>query len=375
MPTWRREKFVLSINELRAHALALARAAPAAKYNAAMRPARSGSRNGFEIKQLRRRGRSQRCYTPAREKRGVRWARARAAGAGRIGASSSRRSRTSSWAGTCKPGKPSLRNTAISNRNPAGLKNISYEIKSAAVDASNKTTAVFKVLVDGAAATLKAPAAGMANPLAGFTGGPTFLLAYSTDASATDGVAAPADCTNAEVKQARAIGASLASLLDTTRAADGSLSGPDANGYYTATLLGTGTKKFPVGAKMRAVALQGYFTQVSPIAARHAISVVKEVTGDAVRRTVVDPEKCSNCHEWFEGHGGNRVYQTQVCMMCRAGPGRAGPDLATSGRQIPDTTMNTWNFTGELLKIVNFWMFDKAAPQAALKLPVTTNNF
>ncbi|HEY0885656.1 MAG TPA: OmcA/MtrC family decaheme c-type cytochrome [Ramlibacter sp.] len=252
---------------------------------------------------------------------------------------------------------------------PAGLKNIKYEIKSAAVDATNKATVVFRVLVDGTPATFKAAAAGMANPLDGFTGSPSFLLAYATDASATDGISTPADYTNAGVKQAQAISVSIANLLDTSKAADGSLSGPDASGYYTATLLGTGTKKFPVGAKMRAVALQGYFTQVSPAAARHAISVVKEVSGDAVRRKVVDPEKCSNCHEWFEGHGGNRVYETQVCVMCHT------PGLATSGRGIADSVMNPWNFVGDALKIVNWWGFDKTKPNAALALPVTTNNF
>ena len=84
---------------------------------------------------------------------------------------------------------------------------------------------------------------------------------------------------------------------------------------------------------MRAVALQGYFTQTVEKAgfptravARHAISVVKNVTGDAVRRTVVDKAKCSNCHEWFEGHGGNRVYDTLTCVMCH------NPNLSTSGR-------------------------------------------
>ena len=260
----------------------------------------------------------------------------------------------------------------VTKHNPtvaAGLKNISYEIKSAAVDATNKATVVFRVLVDGAPATFKAPAAAMSAPLDGFTGSPSFLLAYATDATATDGISAPADYTNAGVKQAQAISVSIANLLDTAKAADGSMSGPDASGYYTATLLGTGTKKFPVGAKMRAVALQGYFTQVSPAAARHAISVVKEVTGDAVRRKVVDADKCSNCHEWFEGHGGNRVYQTQVCVMCHV------PGLATSGRGIPDSTMNTWSFNAEMQKIVDFWKFDKTKTNAALALPVTTNNF
>ena len=261
----------------------------------------------------------------------------------------------------------------VTKHNPtvkAGLKNISYEIKSAAVDAAtNKTTVVFKVLVDGASATFKAPAAGMANPLDGFTGSPSFLLAYATDATATDGISAPADYTNAGVKQAQAVSVSIANLLDTAKAADGSIAGPDASGYYTATLLGTGAKKFPVGAKMRAVALQGYFTQVSPAAARHAISVVKEVSGDAVRRKVVDPEKCANCHEWFEGHGGNRVYQTQVCVMCHV------PGLATSGRGIADSTISTWSFNAAMQKIVDFWKFDKTKPNAALALPVTTNNF
>jgi OmcA/MtrC family decaheme c-type cytochrome len=253
---------------------------------------------------------------------------------------------------------------------PAGLKNISYEIKSAAVNATtNNVTVVFRVLADGSPVTFKAPAAGMTAPLDGFTGSPSFLLAYAMNASATDGIAAPAEYNNAGVKQAQAISVSIANLLDTTKAADGSLSAPDGSGYYTATLLGTGAKKFPVGAIMRAVALQGYFTQISPAAARHAISVVKEVTGDAVRRKVVDSDKCSNCHEWFEGHGGNRVYQTQVCVMCHV------PGLATSGRGIPDSTMNTWSFTAAMQAIVDFWKFDKTATNAALALPVTTNNF
>jgi OmcA/MtrC family decaheme c-type cytochrome len=62
------------------------------------------------------------------------------------------------------------------------------------------------------------------------------------------------------------------------------------------------------------------------------------VTGDEIRRLVVDVNKCGNCHEWFEGHGGNRVVglqlnpvdQTQplVCALCHV------PNLSTSGRSI-----------------------------------------
>jgi OmcA/MtrC family decaheme c-type cytochrome len=103
--------------------------------------------------------------------------------------------------------------------------------------------------------------------------------------------------------------------------------------------------------------------------ARHAISVVKNVTGDVVRRTVVDDEKCANCHEWFEGHGGNRVKETQVCVVCHV------PGLATSGRGIADSVMNTWTFDKASSKIIADWKFDKSLPNAALKLPVVTNNF
>jgi len=263
----------------------------------------------------------------------------------------------------------------VTTHNPTvqtGLKTIAYDIKSAAVDATtNDVTIVFKVTADGTPVTFLAPAAGMANPLSGFTGGASFLLAYT---QTQDGITTPADYNNLGVKQAQAISVSIANLLDTTKAADGSLSATaDASGYYTATLKGTGTKKFPVGAKMRAVALQGYFTQISPAGARHAIAVVKEVAGDTVRRKVVDADKCANCHEWFEGHGGNRVYQTQVCVMCHV------PGLATSGRSIPDSTMNTWTFNAVDTKLVTEWKtlfgFDKTLVNAALKLPVVTNNF
>ena len=97
---------------------------------------------------------------------------------------------------------------------------------------------------------------------------------------------------------------------------------------------------------MRTVALQGYFTQLGAPTdnvggtgnvARHAISVLKTVTGDTARRTIVDADKCASCHEWFEGHGGNRVYETQVCVMCH------NTGLATSGRGIADSVLDTYN--------------------------------
>jgi OmcA/MtrC family decaheme c-type cytochrome len=108
---------------------------------------------------------------------------------------------------------------------------------------------------------------------------------------------------------------------------------------------------------MRAVALQGYFTQTNAIGtdnvARHTPSVMKAVTNsiptatgfanDAVRRTVVKsgynattgmPEGCLECHQVFEGHGGNRVNNVQVCVMCH------NPNLTSSGRTINASPIN-----------------------------------
>jgi len=94
---------------------------------------------------------------------------------------------------------------------------------------------------------------------------------------------------------------------------------------------------------MRAVALQGYFSQTgvpgySSALARHTLSVLKPVSGDKVRREVVDAAKCGACHEWFEGHGGNRVIGlgTQgpvVCAACHV------PNLTTSGRGADPATV------------------------------------
>jgi OmcA/MtrC family decaheme c-type cytochrome len=294
-----------------------------------------------------------------------------------------------------------------------GLATFTYQIDSAAVNASsNDVTIRFRILqqvadstgsvtnVAPTPVTLLAPAVGLANPLAGFSGSPGFLLAYALP---QDGITAPVDFNNRGIKQAQPISVSIASLLNTATTATsantttvGSLAGPDGSGYYTATLRGNGSAVcggsttlvpcvFPVGARLRTVALQGYFTQLNApttpqggvgAVARHAISVLKTVAGDTPRRTVVAADKCAGCHEWFEGHGGNRVYETQVCVMCH------NPGLASSGRGISDATLAAYNtavapgtFTLDDNRTLTEWGFNKTLPNAALRLPVTSNNF
>jgi OmcA/MtrC family decaheme c-type cytochrome len=204
---------------------------------------------------------------------------------------------------------------------PAGAANFTYEISDVVVNGSNQPVVTFRINRDGVPVTFNTFVTGGKVLLEGFTGSPSFLVAYAMQ---EDGFDAPADYNNLGKAAGQPVSVSIANAWNGT---EGGLSGPDANGWYVATLNGkSGAGRFPEGATMRAVALQGYFTQVSPALARHTISVVRGVTGDAVRRQVVDPANCAKCHEWFEGHGGNRVYETQVCVTCHL------PNLSSSGR-------------------------------------------
>jgi len=257
--------------------------------------------------------------------------------------------------------KTSHQTENITPNNPtvaAGLVTFTYEIKSAKVESNNNVTIEFGLKQKVSPSSVNTA---VTLPLTGFTGGPSFLFAYATP---QDGIDVPVDFNNSGVKQAQAPSVTLASLLATAV--------PSSNaGYYIATVTGN---KFPVGSKMRTVALQGYYSQTNapgtvgaPIA-RHAVSVYATVTGDTARRTVVDDEKCATCHEWFEGHGGNRVKETQVCVMCHT------PGLATSGRGI-DKNLATFGFSAADEKKLADWKFDRTVPNAALNFPVTTNNF
>jgi OmcA/MtrC family decaheme c-type cytochrome len=195
----------------------------------------------------------------------------------------------------------------------AELYDIQYEIKGLTVDSANRAVITFRVLKNGAPLDLQ-------TGLADLTGGPSFLMAWALP---QDGVM-PAEWNNKGRAAAQPPTVAVAGLRDGSA---GSLVGPDAEGFYVATTNAT----FPVGSQMRSVALQGYWSQTgvpgrSAAVARHTISKFATAAGDTQRRAVVDSAKCASCHEWFEGHGGNRVYEVQVCAMCH------NPNLSTSGR-------------------------------------------
>lgn len=199
---------------------------------------------------------------------------------------------------------------------PAGATNFTYEIQSVSDSGSRAPVVVFRVLGNGTPVTFNGfPTTPL---LPGYSGSPSFLIAYALPQGEVD---EPKDYNNRGRSAAQPASVSITNVWNGT--GGNTLTGPDGSGWYTATIL---SALWPVGATLRAVALQAYFTQLSPAVPRHTVSVVAAHQDDEVRRSVVDSARCANCHEWFEGHGGNRVYEVQVCVVCHV------PNLSTSGR-------------------------------------------
>ena len=196
---------------------------------------------------------------------------------------------------------------------PDGVYEILYEILSAEVDADNVLTVTYSLTADGTELDMTSLPDDLSRS-------PTFILAY---AMAQDGYDAPTEWNNLGLEAGQPETVSLATLV-----ADGVEGGTYSysGGVNTMVL----EDAFPEGATMRTVGLQGYFSQTvdDTSYSLHTISVYMTVDGDDERRVVVDAEGCASCHEWFEGHGGNRVYETQVCAMCH------NPSLSSSGREL-----------------------------------------
>lgn len=251
---------------------------------------------------------------------------------------------------------------------PTGFVNFTYEISSVTVTNTTQPVIKFRILADGAAVTFtgagstanSAPAGAVIN---NFSGSPSFQMSY---AMPQDGITSPVDYNNLGRSAAQPASVSIAYLLASGNSR-GTITGPDGSGYYTATITDL-TYGFPSGSTLRAVGLQGYFTQVSPAGARHSVSVVKAVTNDTVRRSIVDNTKCGGCHEWFEGHGGNRVYDTAICVQCHV------PNLSSSGRGADVANLNATNaaaLTADGYNAAN--PFDTTA--ASGKWPEAAQNF
>lgn len=221
---------------------------------------------------------------------------------------------------------------------PNGAVNIEYVLNSVTVNANNEAVVDFALLADGVPMDLMSGT----YPPAGFgfdTRSPSFLLGYAVP---QDGVDTPVDYNSED-----GISVSIANVVN-------SLVPGATEGSFVATL---SDEPFPQDAMMRVVGIQSYFRQIidGETVSRHTPSVVMAVEGDDERRVVVDMNGCLSCHESLELHGGSRMNNPQICIICH------NPNLSSSGR-----TLTEGNVSQNVVDVLG---------EDPLLYPEATNNF
>ena len=224
-------------------------------------------------------------------------------------------------------------------RLPAGAHTIDYQIQSVSRNANGNPVMVFRILQDGARVDLNPQpvnaTAAEQQMLPNFWGGPTAYFAFSIE---QDGITTPADF-NAYLS------GSVVNIWN--KSAPGTLSGPDANGFYTLTL----TSVIPTNASLLTGALgyaamyqidvPGYLRTCGvtpPIANTNCVNGLNVTAEDVklaanandARRITTDTAACNNCHQKLglfaetTFHSGQRNDPT-MCAMCH------NPNRSSSG--------------------------------------------
>lgn len=213
----------------------------------------------------------------------------------------------------------------------AGAKKVEYEIASVTLNASNQPTVKFRVKVDGTPLNLKTlPANGIA------IGGANFKLAWSSPMPAPltmangPAIATPVDWNNFGTTTGRTFWNNNVTM--NLRAYDqpvgpnlstagliASLTGPDAEGYFT-TVAGINPAAplaFPANTTLKAVALESYLSiNGMNISGRAAMKGVDGST-NTLRRSIVDIDSCNTCHERVGFHSNaGRMDNPEYCATC-----------------------------------------------------------
>jgi OmcA/MtrC family decaheme c-type cytochrome len=256
------------------------------------------------------------------------------------------------------------------SRLPAGAIKVSYDIKSVSRNASKQPVMVFRMLQNGARKDLNAFASAAVNPATGakeiwdnFMGSPSVYFVFAVP---QDGIAAPADF-NASVSgylrciwNGTAGTTACAGTSSANPAAVGTLTGPDADGYYTVTMTGV---QIPDNAKMLTGGL-GYSYNVTstqpltqtnvtgyPVSAPTNNQYTNKIgglvvitpnvqvvaTGYTGRRAIVEDKRCNACHQELGTftaeafHGGQRNDGT-TCSWCHT------PNRTSSGWSADSTS-------------------------------------
>ena len=239
------------------------------------------------------------------------------------------------------------------NNLPAGAIKVTYDIQSVSRNASKQPVMVFRMLQNGARTDFTpfvAPATSDKEIWPNFMGSPSVYFVFSLP---QDGIAKPADFNGSASGYLRSLWNGLASGTGA-----GTLTGPDANGYYTATLTGvqipdsavmlTGGLGYTYTATTATPLTQtnvvGYAT--SPATATTGLTATmpnkigglivvapdaqKVATGYSGRRAIVDDAKCNKCHQELGAftaeafHAGQRN-DGSTCSWCH------NPNRASSG--------------------------------------------
>jgi len=194
----------------------------------------------------------------------------------------------------------------------AGIAQFSGQLLSATVgtsdvaaNGSNPVTVKFRIIMNGSPLTLAVYSTttnttNLISAASGsFTSGPDFVVSFGIP---QDGITAPSDWNS---------GHSSVTLLNLWSGASGTLSGPDANGYYTAVLGGgtnnNVTQNVPNGATMATVIFKDSFTQWNVNAPETGapypngvntpmIPATMTVAGFTPRRQIISAANCNKCH-------------------------------------------------------------------------------
>jgi OmcA/MtrC family decaheme c-type cytochrome len=245
------------------------------------------------------------------------------------------------------------------SRLPAGAVKVAYDIKSVSRNASKQPVIVFRMLQNGARKDLNVFATATANPVTGdkeiwdnYMGAPS---AYFVFAVPQDGTTKPADFNVSASGWLKKIWNGTA-----TGTGAGTLSAPDADGYYTVTLTGitvpdsavmltggvgytytvtstlpltqTNLADYPVTAATAAgqTNKQGGLIVITP-------NAQKVATGYTGRRAIVEDARCNACHQELGTftedafHAGQRNDGT-TCSWCHR------PNQTSSGWSADSTS-------------------------------------
>ena len=235
------------------------------------------------------------------------------------------------------------------SRLPEGAIKVSYDVKSVSRNTSKQPVMVFRILQNGVRKDLNNPTAAT-EIWDNFFGAPSVYFVYAVP---QDGIAKPADFNASSSAYLRSLWNGKAS-----GASAGTLIGPDADGYYTATLTGvqipdtavmltgglgysynvrtslpltqTNLKDYPVAPATATSGLTAGMPNMTGGLVVITPNSQKVATGYTARRAIVDDARCNACHQELGTfteeafHGGQRN-DGSTCSWCHT------PNRASSG--------------------------------------------